>query len=113
MPPSLDSARERLSRADENIQSLKREIDSFWAPAPTVILNVERNEPVITDKDRKAFEELKEFIKTPIRVQTNSPHQIEFPVFDRTPEVRQTAKKTFPLLSKSRGNYQSHRSGTN
>jgi hypothetical protein len=62
----LDSARERLKRADENIQNLNREILAFLAPAPIVTLavNVRTRNPIITDEDREMFEKLKKFISS-------------------------------------------------
>jgi hypothetical protein len=45
---ALDGARERLRRADENIQQLNQEIAGFLASVPIVNLGVEGNEPVIS-----------------------------------------------------------------
>jgi hypothetical protein len=114
----LDGARERLKRADENIRNLNREITDFLSPAPKVTLAVDYDagEPIITDKDREAFEELKEFISStaiPPRLkvltgeivhhlrcafdhlawqlssaefQTKFPTRIQFPIFMEEPE---------------------------
>ena len=111
----LDGARERLKRADENIQNLNRVITDFLSGAPTVNMGVYRDEPIITDENRHAFEELKAVIReisVPPRfsvltgeiihhlrsafdhvawqlsspnMQANSPRQIQFPVFDDPP----------------------------
>jgi hypothetical protein len=60
----LDGARERLKRADENIQNLNREILDFLKPAPIVVLDVDvdAERPIIDDADRAMLEKLKEFI---------------------------------------------------
>jgi hypothetical protein len=110
----IDGARERLKRADQNIHNLNCEIDRFLSPAPVVTWEVEGNDPIVTDENRKAYEELKEFIKAtvPLRFsvlageiihhlrsvfdhvawqlsspafQANSPRQIEFPIFRTRP----------------------------
>jgi len=67
LPHPLDSARERLKRAKENIRQLNAEIDEFLAPVPVVTFTAYENvKPVFTEQDRKAFEELINFIKTRI-----------------------------------------------
>lgn len=65
MPHALDGARERLKRADENIQNFNREITDFLAPVAPITLNVDMpaQKPIITDEDRKAFEKLVKFLK--------------------------------------------------
>ena len=66
MPHPLDSARERLRRAEENIESLRREISDFLAPVPAVTMDVDfptRN-PIITDENRGTYDELTQFIMT-------------------------------------------------
>lgn len=112
----LDGARERLKRADENIRNLHGEITDFLAPAPVVTLEVKGNEPIVTDENRKAFEELRKFLDTSVdlrfrvlageiihhlrsafdhvawqlsspNLQANSPTQIEFPVCEEPPTV--------------------------
>ena len=68
----LDGARERLKRADESIQKLNIEVTDFLAPAPIVTLDVdiEQGKPIITDKDREAFQKLQEFVagSVPLRL---------------------------------------------
>jgi|HubBroStandDraft_4_1064222.scaffolds.fasta_scaffold40725_2 hypothetical protein len=118
VPKPLESARERLKRADENIQQLNREITDFLAPAPVIVLDADvvARKPIITDRDRKTFEELKEFLNNssvPPRfsvlageiihhlrssfdhvawqlsstdLQAKSPYQIEFPVSLKEPK---------------------------
>jgi hypothetical protein len=110
MTHPLEGIRERLKRADENIQDFNLEITQFLAPAPVVTWTVERNHLVYTDEGRKAFDELREFVasQVPLRFsvlageiihhfrsvfdhlawqlsspdfQAKSPKQIEFPVF--------------------------------
>src|SRR5208283_270059 len=60
----LDGARERIRRADENIQNLNREIDNFLTSAPSVILDVDfdKGKPIITDKDRETFDQIADFL---------------------------------------------------
>ncbi len=115
----LNGARERLDRADESIRNLNAEIDRFLVPAPVITMDVdvEQRRPIVTDPDREAFEELKNFIRgqvVPPRMrvltgeiihhlrsafdhvawqlssadfQANSPNQVEFPVFKERPEL--------------------------
>jgi len=61
----LDSARERLKRADENIQQLNGRITDFLAPVPAITLDVDvaAGQPIITDENRKAYDKLVDFIK--------------------------------------------------
>ncbi|MGH9499568.1 MAG: hypothetical protein ACRD3L_10545 [Terriglobales bacterium] len=56
----MNGARKRLDRADENIQQLNREIIDLLAPFP--VITFRGPDPVFTDSDRKAFEELKNLI---------------------------------------------------
>jgi hypothetical protein len=58
----LDSARERLKRADENISNLDSEIRAFLAPVPIINFTVKGKEPIFTDESSKAFEQLRGFI---------------------------------------------------
>jgi hypothetical protein len=60
----LDGARERLKRADENIQNLNGEILTLLAPAPIIMLHVDvvAGKPIITDEDRETFKKLRDFI---------------------------------------------------
>jgi len=64
----LDGARERLKRADKNIQQLNREITDFLAPVPSLTLDVDMpaSKPIITDGDRVAWEKLVKFLKAGI-----------------------------------------------
>lgn len=110
----LDGARERLKRADENIRNLDVEIGTFLKPVP--VISFEGENPVFTDDDKKAWEELRNFIVnntvkprfavlageivhhlrsafdhlawqlSSSELQTNSPHQIEFPIFRQEPD---------------------------
>src|SRR5207302_926971 len=66
MPHALDGARERLKRADENIQNLNGEITEFLKPVPVITMSVDmdKREPIITDENRQAWNELTNFIKT-------------------------------------------------
>ncbi|HET9406023.1 MAG TPA: hypothetical protein VFO39_02185 [Candidatus Sulfotelmatobacter sp.] len=64
----LDGARERLKRADEDIRDLERAIAEFLAPVPVVTWTVEGSEPIVTDENRKAFEELRKFIDGPVNL---------------------------------------------
>jgi len=63
LPHALNSARERLKRADENIRQLNTEIANFLAPLPVITFDVEQGKAVLTEQHSKSFEELKEFIK--------------------------------------------------
>jgi hypothetical protein len=65
MPHPLDSARQRLKRAKENIENLNREIVDFLALVPvfTLPVNMATREPVITDVNREAYEKLAKFLK--------------------------------------------------
>lgn len=115
----LDGARERLKRADENIRNLNAEISKFLDPAPVIefLYDLDRGKPILTDENKKAAEELRQFVLThPVKprfkvlvgeiihhfrsafdhvawelsdpvLQTDSPHQIEFPVARKPPSV--------------------------
>src|SRR5207245_7880328 len=58
----LDSARERLKRANENIRNLDSEIKVFLTPFPRVTWK--GTDPVFTDVDQKAFDVLREHAKS-------------------------------------------------
>jgi hypothetical protein len=60
MPHPLDSAHERLKRADEQIKNLNIEISEFLAPIPVVTFF--GREPIVTDENRQAYRQLQEFI---------------------------------------------------
>lgn len=63
MAHPLDSARERLKRADENIRNLNAEITEFLASVPVVRFTSQQGEdPVFSQNDREAFDALKKFI---------------------------------------------------
>ena len=73
MPHPLDSARERLKRADENIRNLHSEVATFLAPFPvirlprTIIKGVAGIDPIFTQAQRDAADALrKKIISTPI-----------------------------------------------
>lgn len=118
MSHPLDGARERLNRAEQNIHNLNSEITDFLKPAPIIVMtvDVERREPIVTDENRKAWEDLQKFgvRKVPLRFrvlageiihhlrcafdhiawqlsspesQTKFPTRIEFPVFDKDPSL--------------------------
>src|SRR6266850_676840 len=113
MAHPLDSARERLKRADENITNLNSEITELLAPFPRVRL--EGTEPKISEPDRQKFEVLRKLALSgtalprfsvlageivhhlrsafdhvawqlsSAAVRAASPNQIEFPVFPTKP----------------------------
>ena len=56
----LDGARERLKRADENIRNLNTEVDTFLAGLPRVRFEFGKNNIIISDKDREAYEKLRD-----------------------------------------------------
>ena len=62
MEHPLDGARERLKRADENIRNLHAEVSQFLAPLPRVRFDLHGNDIVFSDKDRNAFDKLRQRI---------------------------------------------------
>jgi hypothetical protein len=62
LPHPLNSARERLKRANENIRDLDSEISIFLAPFP--LIPWKGADPVFTDADQKAFDVLREHAKS-------------------------------------------------